>query len=131
MLPVGYEPEITNVIERFAEPGDCVIDAGASIGFHTCFMSKLVGESGLVLAFEPQLESYKHLLQHVHVANKLNNVACLRTALWKFDCPELELWSMSEIGYSSFHRLCRGDLIRKKLKVVRWTVCLRVKTIRD
>lgn len=102
--PFGYEPEVINVIERFVEPGDCVIDAGASIGFHTCLMAKLVGEEGVVLAFEPQLESFKYLAHHVHVANQLNNVACFRMALWKFDCPALELWSVEDIGYSSFHR---------------------------
>ena len=102
--PFGYEPEVVNVIERFVEPGDCVVDAGACIGFHTCLMSKLVGEDGVVLAFEPQLESFKYLFHHVHVANKLNNVACLRMALWKCDCPELVLWSVEDIGYSSFHK---------------------------
>lgn len=100
----GYEPEILNVIERFVQPGDCVVDAGASIGFHTCFLSKMVGESGIVIACEPQLESFKYLAHHVHVANKLANVACLRLALWKFDTPNLELWSVDDIGYSSFHR---------------------------
>lgn len=99
----GYEPEIINVMERFVEPGDCVVDAGASIGFHTCFLAKLVGEEGIVLAFEPELRSFQFLAHHVHVANKLNNVACLRTALWKFDVPALELWSVKDIGYSSFH----------------------------
>ncbi len=100
----GYEPEILNVMERFVEPGDVVVDAGACIGFHTCFLSKLVGEAGLVFAFEPQLESMEYLVHHVHVANKLNNVALFKCALWKCDVPELELFSVKDIGYSSFHR---------------------------
>jgi FkbM family methyltransferase len=97
----AYEPEIVDAIERFIEPGDCAIDVGASVGFHTCLMAKLAGEQGVVLAFEPQLESFNHLAQHVHVANQLNNVACLRTALWKEDCPELTLYSVEDIGYST------------------------------
>lgn len=99
-----YEPEVVSVIEHFVREGDCVVDAGASVGFHTCLMSKLVKESGIVLAFEPHLESYKLLMNHVHVANKLNNVACLRMALWKEDVPELELYSVDHLGYSSFHK---------------------------
>jgi FkbM family methyltransferase len=100
----GYEPEIINVIEHFVEPGDCAIDAGASIGFHTCLLSKLVGETGLVFAFEPHAISFKYLVHHVHVANRCNNVALYPFALWKIDMPKLELWSIPELGYSSFHK---------------------------
>jgi FkbM family methyltransferase len=102
--PFGYEPEVVNIFDKFVEPGDCVIDAGACIGLHTCLLSKLVGEDGLVLAFEPHLESFKYLAHHVHVANKLNNVALFKMALWKFDSPELDLWVVNDIGYNSFHR---------------------------
>ena len=61
--PLGYEPEIINVLERFIDPGDVVVDAGASIGLHTCLMSKLVGDDGLVLAFEPQVASFSWLMR--------------------------------------------------------------------
>ena len=101
--PYGYEPEVISVFEHFLEPGDCAIDAGASIGFHTCVMSKLVGETGLVLAFEPHRESFRYLMHHVHVANQLNNVMCLPVALWKCDEPDLRLFSLDAIGYSSIH----------------------------
>lgn len=104
-----YEPEVINVYERFVEPGDFVIDAGASVGYHTCLLSKLVGDGGVVLAFEPHLESFRLLAHHVHVANRLGNVACMRTALWKTDCPSLELWSVQDLGYSSFHRYANAE----------------------
>lgn len=99
-----YEPEVINAYEHFVEPGDFVIDAGASVGYHTCLLSKMVGDGGVVLAFEPHLDSFRYLGHHVHVANHLGNVACFRTALWKFDCPALELWSVKDLGYSSLHR---------------------------
>jgi FkbM family methyltransferase len=101
--PFGYEPEIINCMEHFAETGDVVVDAGASIGFHTCFLSKLVGEGGIVLAFEPQLVSFQALMHHVHISNKLHNVACFRQALWHEDRDDLKLWNFSEMGYSTFH----------------------------
>jgi len=100
----NYEPEIVDAIEHFVRPGDCVIDVGASVGYHACFLSKLVGEEGLVFAFEPHGESYQHLMQHVHVSNKLNNVACLKMAAWQEDKPELKLYSLDVPGYSTFHR---------------------------
>jgi FkbM family methyltransferase len=103
LVPDTYEPEVENVINRFVKPGDCVIDVGASIGFFTVMMSKIVGENGLVLAFEPHQESFQHLYRNVHFFHKLNNVALFRHALWKHDVSALELWSVNDIGYSSFH----------------------------
>jgi FkbM family methyltransferase len=103
---VGYEPEVINVLEHFLELGDCVIDAGACVGHHSCLMSKLVGSGGLVLAFEPMLVAFRDLVRHVHTANKLDNVACFKLALWKEDVPSLKLWSMGQtVGYSSFHHI--------------------------
>lgn len=104
----GYEPEILNVVERFLEPGDVAVDAGASIGFHTCFMSRLVGETGLVFAFEPHLESFGFLANHVHLVNKLNNVALANIALWKETAEGMILYSVKDIGYSSLHRYKDG-----------------------
>ena len=48
-----YEPDLLYAFLHFIRPGDVCIDAGANIGYHTIFMSQLVGPTGLVLAFEP------------------------------------------------------------------------------
>jgi len=48
-----YEPEIRAAIERFLEPGDRAIDAGAHVGHHGVTMRQCVGEGGEVLLFEP------------------------------------------------------------------------------
>lgn len=98
-----YEAEIIVVAEKFVQPGDFVIDAGACLGFHSCFLSKLVGDDGIVLAIEPELRAFKYLAHNVHVLNKLNNVACLRFALWKSDVPELKLYAVDDVGYTSLH----------------------------
>jgi FkbM family methyltransferase len=102
-LQKGYELEVVNVIQHFVRPGDCVVDAGACIGFHTCLLSKLVGEKGAVLAFEPNMRSYKYLLRHVFELNKFTNVACFRTALWNHNLPSMELSSVEDLGYSSLY----------------------------
>ncbi len=99
-----YEPEVCNVIDKFVKAGDCAIDVGSCTGNFAVRLSKIVGETGLVIAFEPQLESFKHLLRNVLEVHKLNNVACVKTAAWKADEPELRLFSLSLVGYSSMHR---------------------------
>ena len=37
----------------FVQRGDNVLDVGANVGAHALFLSRLVGEQGRVLAFEP------------------------------------------------------------------------------
>jgi FkbM family methyltransferase len=46
------EPE-AEILERFVSTGDWVIDVGAIVGQYTLLLSRLVGPSGRVLAFEP------------------------------------------------------------------------------
>ena len=99
-----YEPEVVSVLQRFIEPGDLVVDVGASVGYHTCIMAHLVGPEGIVLAIEPHEKSFEHLVAHVR-ENKFGNVGCLRLGLWHKDCPELPLWSIDHLGYSSPHRM--------------------------
>jgi FkbM family methyltransferase len=48
-----YEPEVTRLIEHLAEPGQIWLDIGANVGYFSILLSKLVGDSGEVLAFEP------------------------------------------------------------------------------
>jgi FkbM family methyltransferase len=47
-----------NAIIPHLKPGDTVVDAGANIGAHTVPYAKAVGETGRVLAFEPNLPAY-------------------------------------------------------------------------
>src|SRR4029079_15787548 len=101
-LADSYEPEVANVIKRFVKPGDVVVDAGASIGFFTCLMSKVVGGDGLVLAFEPNLESFENLERNVYDKRNLANVRTFRIALWDRDLSELKLWSVDRLGYTSY-----------------------------
>jgi FkbM family methyltransferase len=51
--------------ERLVEPGDCVWEVGAHIGFVTQWFSKLVGENGLVIAFEPGPSNLEYLRKNV------------------------------------------------------------------
>ena len=47
------DPKITWVVKRLLKAGDTVLDVGANFGVISLLMSKLVGPTGRVLAFEP------------------------------------------------------------------------------
>ena len=48
-----WEPYISTILKQKIKEGMTVVDIGANIGAHTILCSKLVGESGKVIAFEP------------------------------------------------------------------------------
>ncbi|HAZ11731.1 MAG: hypothetical protein A2X86_18580 [Bdellovibrionales bacterium GWA2_49_15] len=58
-------------MKEIIRPGDCVLDIGANIGSYTKFFSKIVGEHGLVIAFEPDATNFSKLTK---LKFKYNNV---------------------------------------------------------
>jgi FkbM family methyltransferase len=52
-------------LKRVVGRGDCVVDAGASIGIYTKFLSALVGPEGLVYSVEPVPETFDVLVSNV------------------------------------------------------------------
>ena len=73
----------TKVVKKLVKKGNNVLILGANIGYWTCLISELVGESGKVFAFEPfpgnfiflkknvELNDYKNVvLEQKAVANK-------------------------------------------------------------
>jgi FkbM family methyltransferase len=52
-------------LEEWVETGDWVLDLGANVGHYTAKLSKLVGASGRVLAFEPIPETFELLSANV------------------------------------------------------------------
>jgi FkbM family methyltransferase len=74
-----YEPEL-NYIERSVSSGEVFIDAGANCGIYTLLASKLVGDSGRVLSFEPGVESIKNIERNLEI-NAVSNVKLFKVAL--------------------------------------------------
>lgn len=56
-----FEPEVLRALTRSIKPGAVVLDIGANIGYFTEHMSRLVGASGSVHAFEPDPKNFSAL----------------------------------------------------------------------
>ncbi|MBK8444038.1 MAG: FkbM family methyltransferase [Sphingobacteriales bacterium] len=54
-----------NEIRNYVKEGMTVLDIGANIGFYTLLLSRLVGKSGKVYAFEPDATNFRHLSNNV------------------------------------------------------------------
>jgi FkbM family methyltransferase len=62
-----------DLLRRFIQPGDTVIDVGANIGTHTLAFARMVGKEGRVFAFEAQPRLEKILEANIRL-NRLQNV---------------------------------------------------------
>src|ERR1700704_2337102 len=74
-----YEPELA-YLEKILSAGKVFIDVGANFGVYTLVASKLVGETGSVLAFEPAAQSFAILRQNIEL-NHFSNVRGFQVAL--------------------------------------------------
>jgi len=60
-----WSPDESQILRGFLRPGDTVVDVGANVGNHTMAFAAAVGDSGHVLAFEPQRYCYLCLCANI------------------------------------------------------------------
>jgi FkbM family methyltransferase len=98
-----HEPE-AEILAHFVSAGDWVIDVGANVGQYTLLLSRLVGPSGRVLAFEPITTTAATLAsvsaryapwQNVSV---LNLAASEQTGTLSFELP------VEQVGLRNYER---------------------------
>ncbi len=76
-----YEPEVTAICRALTRRGDLIVDAGANMGWFTTLFAQLVGPTGRVVAFEPVLDTFARLKEHLGL-NALGSIALpIRAAL--------------------------------------------------
>jgi len=52
---------LISIIKKHLRPNSVILDIGANVGFYSLLLSKLNGEEGLVIAFEPDETNFLHL----------------------------------------------------------------------
>ncbi len=68
-----YEPYKTKAFVAQINPGDCVIDVGAHVGYYSAIASRLAGKEGRVFSFEPRPLNLGFLNKHIEITH-LENV---------------------------------------------------------
>lgn len=61
----GFEVRTLNMYKKIIAEGDVILDIGANIGAHTLPLSKLVGDNGRVIAFEPTQFAFAKLNKNI------------------------------------------------------------------
>lgn len=75
-----FEKKETEYLTGLIHEGFVCIDIGASFGWYTIILSKLVGQKGHIYAFEPLPENYSVLVENIK-ENQLKNVTTFTVAL--------------------------------------------------
>lgn len=94
------EPEVCNVLARVLKEGDCAVDGGANVGFFTVLMSRLVGPTGHVYAFEPGGNNLPKLAANIKL-NGLENVTVIDRPLAARLGATVTLYEHDHPGYNS------------------------------
>jgi FkbM family methyltransferase len=90
-----------DIMSRFIDPGDTVLDVGAYIGTHSRAFSSFVGARGRVISFEPQAEIFSILEENATLAPH-KNIMPLRMALGQSEgVAELFVHDTSNLGATS------------------------------
>lgn len=82
-----YEREEFLVLRKLIKKGDLVIDVGANVGVYTLYLGKLAGETGAVVAIEPNPEIFEILK---YVTRKIPSITLHNFALGKETLPNQE-----------------------------------------
>lgn len=74
------EDKSFQILRKFIQKGDTVIDIGANIGLSTLFFRSLVGETGKIIAFEPDITNFNLLKKNI-ISNNFENVEIFQKAV--------------------------------------------------
>lgn len=109
----SFEPEETALVRRDVEPGNVVVDIGAHIGYYSILLAELVGETGKVYAFEPDLDNFA-LLQRNLFENNCTKVIAENKAVSHRTGSSMLYLSAND---SSDHRLYQDGRARTCVEV--------------
>lgn len=107
-----WEPDETALIVDRLRPGDTFVDIGANIGWFTLIAARIVGESGMVIAYEPDPDNFAILDRNI-ARNGLTNVVAINAAFSTANARKALFRSNDNMGD---HRLF-GDESRESVTV--------------
>lgn len=101
-----YKPEKNNVI----------IDAGAYVGAFSIYCSELIGNKGLIIAIEPNINNYKNLIKNLEL-NNIRNVKVIKKALYSERNKNL-LMSDNKACSTLKYQILEGEIFKIKSETI-------------
>jgi len=97
----SWDAAILEAINAEVVAGNTVIDIGANIGYFTLLASRLVGDTGTVVALEPSHVNLTRLSRHVSYNNSHNVLIASLAAGNGYAMPTINFSSFSNAGAAS------------------------------
>ncbi|BCX15092.1 MAG: hypothetical protein KatS3mg088_775 [Patescibacteria group bacterium] len=111
------QPEF-DLLGKFINPGDIVLDIGAYIGTHSVFFAKKVSPGGLVIAIEPQRTAYNLLNTNISLNELLNVITIHKFASnihQKITVPLLNPYVKQNFGAIKISKFKEGEIVESVL----------------
>ncbi|MFZ2170253.1 MAG: FkbM family methyltransferase [Methylococcaceae bacterium] len=103
-----WEAFETEIFCRLCRHGDFILDLGANIGWYTVIASRLIGEEGRVISFEPDKTNLTLLKKNVAMSGDVGAVKLMNIALG--DREENAKLFISENNLGDHRLFCDGTL---------------------
>lgn len=107
-----YSQGEAEAFDQLVRPGNWVVEVGANIGSHTIHLAQLVGDSGVVWAFEPQRLVFQLLAGNMAI-NGLTNVYCKQNCVSDapgiVKVPQLDATKVNNWGGLSMLNHAKGE----------------------
>ncbi|MDD2338780.1 MAG: FkbM family methyltransferase [Methanosarcina sp.] len=116
-----FELDTMNILEKNLNSSDIFYDIGANVGLYSLLGSKLVGNEGVVVAFEPVPQNVEYLKKHLLV-NNCKNVMVIDFAVSDqtgqssfFEHPDNTMGFLSENGQIKVNTITLDEVISSGL----------------
>lgn len=105
LLTTGtWDRIVQDCLQQLLKPGDTFLDVGANIGYFSMLASKIVGESGTVVSFEPSARALTRLTLHGCMNRCRNLLVCSHAVGEVAGRAALNWASAANIGGSTINR---------------------------
>lgn len=110
-----------DLLECFLDEGDCVLDVGAHVGTHSLAFCRFVGDSGQVLALEPQPVLFRILQENIQT-NGQENVTTRNAAAGaeqgQMALPKLDYTAQANFGAVRFAPIAAEDAASDSVELI-------------
>ncbi len=93
----SFEPHVASVLKGVLKPGSVFVDLGANIGYFSLMASTIVGPTGRVISFEPNVKNLELFYASI-VENGMTNIVALPLAA-SYSTQILRLQSFGSNGF--------------------------------
>ena len=124
----GFETTETDYVSSVLKKGDIFLDIGANIGLFSLLASKIVGDEGAVICFEPSPSTFTRLAENVQL-NNFKNID-LRNIGLSDKCAELKFY-VSDNGYDAWNSFApsQDNKLEKSIQVPVSTLDIELKDV--